>query len=157
MGWGSNCHGFVLSSGVALVTIDGQNGRSGALNISNGSMAAIPGTSNIGVLGMCAHNSYSQAVHIPRPTWPEVADSWLMATSGKGYTVISINSTTYTVTVKTSKGTDMAGLGTTPPRESNQMMSVTGSTNQYILYAAVSGGKATITVWENPFKDVDMS
>lgn len=157
MGWSSNCHGFVLNNGLALVSIDGTPGRSGGLNLSNGSMSTIPSSSNFGVIGLCAHSSYSQAVHIPRPTWPEVANSWLMATSGKGYTVIVIDPSTYSVSVKTSKGTEMAGLGATPPKESNQLMSITGSTNQYIVYAYVKQGKASISVWDNPFKDIDMS
>ena len=157
LGWHGNCHGFVLSNGFALMTAGGTASTTALMNTGNGAISAPPSGASYSILSLMAHTDYSQAVHLPRPTWPEVNDSWMVATNGKGYILITIDPNTLNVTVKTAKDSTIAGLGSTPPKNGNQMTSITGSTNQYYVYAAVSSGKANITVYENPFKDVDMS
>tara|TARA_B100000287_G_scaffold433280_1_gene494623 strand:+ start:878 stop:2188 length:1311 start_codon:yes stop_codon:yes gene_type:complete len=157
LGWHGNCHGFVMSNNKVLMTAGGSPTNTGLMDITNGNFSGMPSAAQYGILALCSNTDYSQSCHLPRPTWPEVADSWMMSTSGKGYAVIKINPTTCNVTVVTAKDTVIAGLGSTPPTRASQLTSITGDTNQYYVFADVTGGRANITVYDNPFKDADMS
>ena len=157
IGWHSNCHGFVMSNNKVLMSNGGSASNTGLMDTTNGNHSNMPSGASYGALALCQHSDYSQSAHLPRPTWPEVADTWLMSAQGKGYCAIKINPTTCVVTIVTAKDTIMAGLGSSPPSRSSQCTSITGSTNQYFVYADVTGSKANITVFQNPFKDLDMS
>ena len=102
IGWHGSCNGFVLSNGKALITNGGKATNTRIADITNGTHSAIPGTATYGVLALLTSADYSQSHSVPRPTWPEVADSWMVPMSGKGYAVFKINTTTYDVNVKTA-------------------------------------------------------
>ena len=139
------------------MTAGGNASNTGLMDITNGNFSTMPSGADYGVLALLSHTDYSQTCMLPRPTWPEVADSWMISVNNKGYALLRINPTTCVCSIVTAKETTIAGLGQTPPARSSQCTSITGDTNQYFVYADVTGGKANITVFENPFKDADMS
>jgi len=95
-----------------------------------------------------SNRSHAQKMYIPLGN-----DTWLVPNSVMGgFWKLKIDvSDNYKVTIEQHYHTLLAGMSLNPS-PGGATYDVTGSSDQYFVYAKVSGAKYQITVFNNPFQ-----
>ena len=102
---------------------------------------------NSSLLSLFSSRAEAQSMYIPLGN-----DTWIVPNSIMGgFFKINIDvSNNYKVTIQKHYHSLMAGMGLNPTH-AGRTYDVTGSSDQYFVYARVSGGAYSINVYDNPF------
>lgn len=142
--------GFHLSNGNYL-TINKSTNKWLLLNSNGGTVAGSWGNdtapANIAALALCNHHGVQGKMCIPLGN-----DTWLMPTLELGgFMKISIDvNSNYAVSIIQQYGTILSGMGAAPDW-AGKTYDVTGSSNQFFVYASVANGQYQIQVFDNPY------